>query len=179
MDPLPFGKFPEPIVRPFETFGVWTRDQEWKYYIAEYIEPLPPSEDLVVDFGSIDALGTLEKQKVEEVEMDNDEIAQLRVVPLDDITVLVKQPVRVIRHKLKKRASRLTPMAPITPFNAGLDLTEMFVHEDTWPILDLENPTEYDTDVSRVMFFGWRIIGEETEKPEKPYTVIHFPSRGV
>lgn len=171
--------YPEPIVKPLEKFGVWTRDGKWKYYTAEFIEPIPPSEDLVVDFGSISAKGTLEKQKVEEVEMDLDEVAQLRVYPLDNITVLVKQPVRIIRYKLKKRAARVTPMAPITPYNAGLDQTEIFVHEDTWPIVDIENPTEYDNNTSKVMFFGWRIIGEDAEKPEKPYTVIHFPSRGV
>lgn len=163
-----------PVVKISENFGVLTTTGTWKYFTTVYVEPLPASNDLMYDAGSIAADGTSRSNSISITEMegsaktetDISEVAQLRFYPLDDIAIEIKQPAASSRFKTRNDSIRVDyNTAELDP---SLKSTEIYVYEDDTVVADIYNLTNYTLSKTRIQFYGWRIVGSQlSQKPDK------------
>jgi len=140
-----------------------------KYYTVERMETLPP---FIVDFGSLTAGKTKEKERIEDTEMPKTWLAQYRFKPLDDIEIKVYQPEGKGKYLIKKDEVMVSVNIFIREIDPCLHLTELFQWEDTRLLFTVTNPTKYDLPTSRVLFFGIRYKLKEIPKPPRFTTVF-------
>jgi len=164
----------EPIVSIGQNYSVFTSSGTWKHFVCVFAEPLPGSNDLVFDAGTIaadsvsraNAVDILAVEGSAKTETDISEVAQLRFFPIEDISIVLKQPAASGRFKTKTDSIRVDYKT--MELDPSLKSTEIYVYEDNVPVLDVYNLTNYDLTQSRIQFFGWRIVGSQlTQKPEK------------
>ena len=134
-------------------------DNKWNYKRILYYEPLPPSSDLIKDFGSISNGDTVENIKLDLLEMENDEFGQFRIKVLDDIKVKFSQPKASARFSTKDVVVKIDKFSYI--HDPTLKMSEFYVFEDKYPRVDVSNNSGVDLTVSRVIFYGYRYITEE------------------
>jgi hypothetical protein len=146
----------------------------WEYFKAIYIEPLPPSEDMIMDFGTITSGSTAEDTKIEMLEMKTDELGQFRFEPLDDIIVKVMQPQAATRNAIRNTVARVSMLS--CKRDPSLKHTEFFVFEGDTVYMAPTNNSDNDLAVSRVQFYGYRIVLEEL--PAKPEKMAYVPAVG-
>lgn len=155
----------EPVVNTDENVAVLITTGKWKYYKVDYIEALPPSPDLVVDIISesgettIAAGGQIKEQSVDVLEVEEDEMAQVRFFPLDDVYITVNQPHAKKRHWVKNKTLRIDKLTRI--YDPELKTTEIFSYEDDYPVFTVDNPGQYDIGKARIQFFGYKFIMTE------------------
>jgi len=163
-----------PVTKIGENYAVLTTSGVWRYYETIFIEPLPPSLDLIVDIGSIssssvsraNSITTVQMEGSAKVETDVSEVAQLRFYPMDDISITVKQPNAMGRFKTLNAEIRVDYNT--REIDPSLKSTELYVYEDDNMFFDVYNLTQYDMTKTRIQFFGWRIVGRLLkDKPEK------------
>lgn len=164
----------EPAVSIDQNYAVLTVGGVWKYYNTIYVEPLPPSLDLINDFGSISSSAVSRANQVTILEMegsakqetDVSEVAQLRFYPIDDVAITLKQPNAMGRFKTLSTEIRVDYNTAI--IDPALKSTEFYVYEDDTVYMDVYNLTQYTLSKTRVQFYGWRIVGRLLkDKPEK------------
>jgi hypothetical protein len=162
-----------PTVDMGQYFSVVTAQGTEKFYECVYIEPLPKSQDLQHDFGSISSGSTdssnkitiLEVEGSAKTETDLSELFQMRMEVIDDIALTIKEPAAQSRFKTRNDEIRIDAFTPP-------EQSEIYVFEDDTIYIDAYNPTQYTLTVTRVQFWGWRIIGRQLgTRPEK-YTRI-------
>lgn len=161
----------EPICKIEENLGILTTTG-WGYFKAIYIEPLPPSEDLILDFGAIANGGSVKDQEIDLLEMKTDELGQFRFEPLDNIKIKVAQPTGAARFTIKNKVVRVSQLSCAR--DPSLKHTEVFVFENNniW-FTEVVNDSGADLPASRVQFYGYRYMLEKlTSKPEKLTYVV-------
>jgi len=158
----------EPVVQPNENVEI-----NGKYYVVERIDPIPAID---VDFGALSA-GATAKSELDDIKVEDDEFAQYRFIPIDNIDVIeFKQPAGVGRWRTKAGTVGFLP--PVTeypePHVEGLQLTEFFQHKDR----SIEMTVKARTAVSRsrVRFYGYIFTIEQLE--EKPDVFLSIPVGG-
>jgi len=108
-----YGKEFEPVVEIDQNLAVLT-ESGWQYFVVGYIEPLPPSEDFIKDFGTLADNGTATDQEITLVEMKDNELGQFRFKPLDEINIKVAQPAAASRFSIKNKQVRVTQSVSYT-----------------------------------------------------------------
>ena len=146
-----------------------------KYFTAIYIEPLPPGEDMIHDFGAIANGSTLDDTEIEMLEMKSDELGQFRFEPLDNIKVKVMQPRAATRNAIKNTIARVSMLSCMR--DPSLKSTEFFVYQSDNVYMAPTNNSGEALTASRVQFYGYRFIlknwepatdiEKRTLKPEK------------
>jgi len=148
-------------------------------YRILYREGLPLSNTLTVNFGAIAAGATLASQSLQvPLELNDLQLGQFRMRVLEDIRLTIWQPRSVGRFQVKNVISNVTPFTEIN--DPCGHVTEIFVYEDEWPFVDVNNPTGYNLALARAQFYGFRYgldkIGEYTEESlagiAQPYTAV-------
>lgn len=118
----------------------------------------------LVQTGSIPSVS----EEIEELEMDKNELAQLRIVVLDDILVEVFQPATV--GKYNNTTGPLKVGKGETDLNYTFKdslLPEIYVFgKNTSPTLKVFNNTFRDTMNARVAFFGYKYPLRKINEPE-------------
>jgi len=148
---------------------------EKEYYRVIWIEQIPP---FVLDFGSISAGKKKEDVVIDFIKQSKNFLAQLRFAPLDDVLITVKQPgVGRVKYSMKEAAAVVKIGADIIEVDPCLHTTELFQWQDKPCLFDLENVTNYDTPMSRVLWIGIRYELEKIPKPPK-FTVVFTEARG-
>lgn len=173
-----YSKDFEPVVKMGENYSVITAQGAEKYFECVYVEGLPPSLDLIQDFGSITSGSTdsankvtiLEMEGSAKIETDLSEVFQLRLNIIDDIMVTIKEPAAQARWKTRNDEIRADYNT--LQYDPSLATTELFVYEDSTIYIDAYNPTQYTLSKSRVQFFGYRIVGKQLMKVPDKYTRI-------
>lgn len=174
----------EPVVKIFEKLLLIPQRQLFR---VEYIEPIPLG---VKDFGAVTAAsvvtpGVITDQKFDVLEMATNELLQLRFAPIDDVALRVSMPAATKRF-LTEKVVHTIPYE-IWGLDPKLQRTEIYVFEDSYPVLDVLNPTYYAQTTSRVVYTGYRMVlaflrkltPEEIDDPERireKYTVA--PTQG-
>lgn len=143
------------------------------FFKVLYVEPLvevPPK-----DHGSIAAETTLSNQEFTDLYMNDLELGQYRLVPLDDILVSVKQPRAITRFTNKNVTGRASQFSAPPTWSLRYNLAELFVFEDSNLFVDIENPTKYAQQRTRVQPIGFRYV-LETSTPVQQYVAL--PTEG-
>lgn len=138
-----------------------------RYVRILYVEPIPA---ITQDFGPIGAGATLALQKITNVDMPEDEVAQIRTKVLDDIQVEVYQKRAVGRFSTRNLLVRLTPSTGA--FGTGYNTSELFVYEDEAPWVQVTNPTALPVTRSRIVMEGFRYVVQTLSETPSKYTVI-------
>ena len=120
------------------------------FYKIAYIEPIPA---VFKDFGTVSASSSITNQEVTDLYMDDNQLAQYRVIPIDDIEVAINQPQAMARFTTKSYTSYVSKLTDPHSF------LEFFVFEDNnKPYFKITNPHDWDIAKSRVKFIGWKYI---------------------
>jgi hypothetical protein len=143
-----------PVAHVGERVVVYRTDNYYLYQVL-YREGLPASAPLIRDLGAVAGGATVTGVSLQaQIEMDSNELAQLRLFVLDDIEINLWQPRANGRFKVKNALARLGLMSKI--IDPDDHLSEFFVFEDEWAFADLVNPTGYARTVSRIGVYGFR-----------------------
>lgn len=158
-DLYPFKPGPiERIVLPDQIVGVWV-NKIYKFYRTVYIEGIPHSDPLEMDFGPLVAAATTGITQLTLLEMPDHEFGQFRGFVIDDIAASLWQGRSDGRHVLMNRNGRLT--RDTDRRDPCGHTTEFYVHENDFAFMDVLNPTAYDLTQTRVAFFGFRYVVED------------------
>lgn len=150
-----------------------------RYFEVIYVEGLPPSQDLIKDFGSLASGATSSANKIDAIAVegsakqstDISEIGQYRIHIMDDFMLTLKEP--AAQSRWKTRQSQIRADFNTIEYDPTLKSTEFYVYEDNVPYVDAYNPTNYTLSKTRAMFFGWRIIGVQlADKPDKYARIV-------
>ena len=148
----------EPIVLPGEIVGIWV-NKVYQFYQVLYIEGIPRSDPLEIDFGALAAGASSGVTQLTLLEMPDKEFGQFRVIVEDDISALLYQGRADQRHKLENRVATYTRFTQL--HDPCGHQGEFYVHEDNYAFMDVTNQTDYALTQSRVAFYGFRYVLEE------------------
>ena len=137
-------------------------DGKWNYKSVLYVEPLPPSDTLIKDFGAISNGDTKENVKLDILGMESNELGQFRIQVLDDIKVKFFQPRASARFVTKNVVVEIDKYSAI--FDPELKLSEFFVFGGRYPRVDIRNNSGEDLTKTRVVFKGYRYVTEAIEE---------------
>jgi hypothetical protein len=148
---------------------------EGKNFKCIGVDALP---EYIKDWGSLTAGTWSTDNEDENLELDTNELGQLRMMVLDDVKVRLKNPAPVT----KWRTAKTTFYLPQFPTTADEDwmkeylfrMSELFYFEDTTPRFDLYSAATVT--VARVLFTGWKYkLVPVTEKPAFSLLVNSWP----
>jgi hypothetical protein len=153
------------------------KQKKYFLYNVVYREGLPYSAPLMMNFGAIAAGATLAGQSLQNIlEMPDNQIGQFRMQVLDDVQVTLWEPRSNGRFQLKNN------IAQVSAYTALQDscghTTEFFVHEATWPFVDITNPRVAATVTARIAFYGFKYVVEQISEVDnlndisRPYTAV-------
>jgi len=168
----PYVQQLEPLVLPEQNIGLW-EGIEWKYFKVLRLLPLYPGE--VYNFGKLAAGASTDWVALKNLlEIGKNEVAQFRILPVDDVSISLRIPPAgaQIAHT-KNRIYNITRYS--VGMNPQLNLTEFFSYEDNYPHAQCTNPTAYEQNLNRIRLEGFRFQVEELEEePEKVVKVCLY-----
>jgi hypothetical protein len=166
----------EPIAQVDQNLYVFapSRPKIHGYYRVLFVEP---TLEIVHDFGALAAQGDTGDVEVTELYMDDDNCANYRIYPLDDVVVGAKQPKALQRWTTKEASGYLDQMHGQVAGKDHRHMTEVFVWEDEKLFFVVANPLYYPAKKSRVLFQGYRYSVEKLK--EKPRQYAFFPVEGA
>ena len=100
--------------------------------------------------------------------MPDGELAQYRLILLDDVEVLVKQPATKERFSTKVGPTKLTFKDQMLRPGSY----EIFVFEDRKVKFKVYNPTNEIQPTARIMFLGFRYKLEKLDKAPERWTAV-------
>lgn len=133
-----------------------------EYYLV-VAEPEPLAA-YIKDFGSISAGGKLEQQELNFLELEKGFLAQIRVLPIDDVNVYIRPTMQTVRGALKKAVFYIPKW--ITDNTEYHELAEIWQREDHSYYADIEDATGSGVSTSRVLFVGWLYKVKKIEEAE-------------
>ena len=162
----------EPIIQANEFLQTFPKK---KFYVVKAIYTLPL---LAVNLCDADHLNgditTTESAEVEidDVYLDDLELAQLRMVPVEDFFVSwVGKPKARPYMTTKNKTWQITALqddARLNPANEMLHLNEIFQFEDTEMWIKVTSHSAVISTTGRLAFFGYRFILEEVKEADIP-----------
>lgn len=156
-----------PIVRKGENLELIKSDTGAVvgYYTVNYIEQLP---EKIHDFNSIATEASDEDQEVNDLYMKDLQLAQYRIIPLEDVEITISQPKSKKRFATKSYVHKIT----IRTNQIAPHQTSLYVFEDEKIFFTVKNPTKYTTPMNRILYYGWRFCLTELTEPPPVYTTI-------
>lgn len=155
----------QPVVKIKQNLSIWTLGQ-WRHYRVEYIESMPPSPASEVDMvaqaaaTAIAANGTIAKRVVTILQVNDLELLQVRMDPIDNMEGIVweqsgqaKFNSRNIQSRVDRRTRSWDPTLATTQFWV------LGINRDM--NLEVRNPMGYAMPTARFIFWGHRFILEE------------------
>lgn len=146
--------------------------QNFVYFKVRWLEQLPLSRSLSVDFassGTINVNGgpngsnpfaaatTVQGISLQyPLQMDGLELGQFRVVLIDDLELAMYEPQNLPRFVNSVGRYKITKMAQTLRANQYNENTEFAVIQDQYPYVDVTNPQAYAKNQLRAGFYGFR-----------------------
>lgn len=165
----------EPRLKVGDYVAVFTQGA-MLYHQVLYREGIPRSSPTTINFGAVAANGTVAKALALAMQMDENQLLQARLTPLDDIEIVpweLQSQGRFALRNIQARVSLFTK-----EHDPDLETTEMFVMGSQRDLyLEIRNPTGYALGQSRVAFWGHRYILTNPSK-EKPPVVTYVMAEG-
>ena len=129
----------------------------WSYRRVTYLEGIPPFQFL--DFGALALATTSVITQALNLEVQNDEFAQYRWFPIDDVQVRLWLPQASGRYRLRNLMSVVDSMT--IERDPCLHLTEFFEWQYERPSFEAINGSDYALAQVRLVAFGYRYKSEE------------------
>jgi hypothetical protein len=148
-----------PVAKMGENLLVWSRGA-WQARVITYIEPLPASSPLVLDFGSVAASSTITSAIATSIRQDDGYLVELWMRPLDDIEIVLWLLQGQQKFRIKEVAARVSLLTGITdPYWH----TSRFavLDRDNDPYIEIRNPTAYALGSTLVAFWGNKYLVNE------------------
>jgi len=162
----------EPVVQPNEFIQTFPKG---KYYVVKAIYTLPLLAVNLCDSDHLDGnITTTESSEVQidDVYLDDNELAQLRMIPIEDFFVSwVGKPKARPYYTTKNKTWQVQALqddARLNPANEYLHLNEIFQFEDTEMWIKVTSNSATISTTGRLAFFGYRFILEEITKDKIP-----------
>ena len=142
-----------------ENLAVWALGR-WQYYNVDLIEPLPPSSQSIINNGAIAANAAIPASVGTELTtfaIDEHQLLQLRILPLDDIELVVwetqgqsKFTIRTLTARVSLMSALLDPSLATSEFNV--------LGRDRTAFIQAYNNRAYAIAQSRFLPFGYKYI---------------------
>jgi hypothetical protein len=162
----------EPVVQAGEFIQTFPKG---KYYVVKAIYTLPLLPVNLCDSDHLNAsITTTESAEVEidDVYLDDNELAQLRMVPVEDFYVSwVGKPKARPYYTTKNKTWQVPALqddARLNPANEYLHLNEIFQFEDTEMWIKVTSHSATISTTGRLAFFGYRFILQEVKEADIP-----------
>jgi len=157
-----------PIAKIKENLSIWTRGK-WEHFKIDYIEPIPRSSPTVVEMVTaaavtIAANGTIAKQAVAILQLNELEFLHLRWEPIDDMEGVLWELPSNARFATRSVHARVTPFTSIRDPNLA-STTFFILGKDRNMNLEVRNPNPVALPHARFVFFGYRYMLEEIPEP--------------
>ena len=154
-DPLISTTFPR-HTRIKQNLAVWSQ-QSWQYFNVDYIEGIMPSSPTVIDRGAAVANATIAAAEIALLDVDVNELMQIRWAPLDDVEGVLwltrsqaKGATRGVHSRTSKGLSAFDPLYETTEFN--------ILGRDRNAFIEVRNLGDYGLAQARFVFWGWKYI---------------------
>ena len=154
--------FMQPIVKIKENMSILSQGV-WVHYIAEYIEPMPPSPASIVEMVTFSGATTLAagaaiaKRIVTILQVNDLEFLHLRWAPLDNVEGTLWEQGGQARFNTRTVHARVAPMTrEWDPKYASTTFFILGQNRDCQ--LEVLNPMAYATPVARFLFWGTRYV---------------------
>lgn len=165
----------EPVLKPgFKVHILPDRQFGWYELPADQVPEILPRQ-IVNMAGFTNRLSVLAdsgqqspiRDEVDELDMPDLELAQLRAVVLDDILVKIFQPAAVGRYPNKAGPLQLSKgESDLNYQHKDSQLAEIYIFEDnTRPTIEVQNTGYRQTAFARIAFFGYRYPLRKLKSP--------------
>ena len=162
----------EPILQAGEFLQTFPKK---KFYVVKAIYSLPLLPVNLCDSDHLNTtITTAESAEVEidDVYLDDLELAQLRMVPIEDFFVSWMGKPKARPYMTTKNKTWQIPAlqddARLNPANEYLHLNEIFQFEDTEMWIKVTSHSATISTTGRLAFFGYRFILEEVKEADIP-----------
>ena len=152
----------QPIALMGQNVALHYLDQIY-YKRIRFLEAIPPFQG--VDVGAIAAQTVSARTQVTNLEVSDDEFAQFRWYPLDNVQVRLWLPQAQGKYTLRNLQIAVDPT--VVTRDPCLHLTEFFVWEQNEPFVECINYADYAVTMSRIVFMGFRFVVEDVEAEQK------------
>lgn len=170
----------QPVAKIKENLSIWSRGK-WAHFKIEYIEPIPRSSPTVVEMvtasgaTTIGIYGTIAKQVVTILQLNELEFLHLRWEPLDDMEGVLWHLASMAKFATRSVHARVTPFTALSDPN--LATTTFFIlGKDRDMNLEVRNPNPVALPQARFVFFGYRYMLEPLEAA--PAVTTYIPAEG-
>ena len=151
------------MFKPKADYGDVIYIEDYGEYYLVIAEPEPLGA-YVKDFGSISAGGKLQQQELDFLELEKGFLAQIRVLPIDDVNIYIRPTQQTMRGALKKVVFYIPKW--IADNEEYHELAEIWQREDHSYYADIEDATGSGVSTSRVLFVGWLYKVKKIEEAE-------------
>lgn len=169
-----------PVCRIGENIAAWT-EMKWKYYKVEFIEPIPRSQQYMVDalvtsgVTTLAANGILQAQLLTILQMHKDEMFHVRWEPIDDIEGELFELSAVSRNNMRGGQSRVDLFTKTyDPYLATTTFWVLGENKDAQ--IETRNPNPVAIFTARFAFWGYRYILAPTNGT--PTNATYLPAQG-
>ena len=170
-----------PVARIKDNLAIWTSGK-WEPYQIQFIEPIPRSSPLRVDFVDLSgavtvaANGTIARQLAQVLRLSRDEFLHLRWYPIDDMEGILWEQSSQGRYSARSVQARVNLwteewdpwLATTTFFILGMNRDANF---------EIRNPMGIAWPQARFVFFGYRYVLDELDK--MPAQATYLPAEGM
>ena len=170
-----------PIARMKDNLSIWTGGQ-WVPYRIEFIEPIPRSSPLRVDFvnlsGAVNiaANGTVARQLAAVLRLADQEFLHLRWYPIDDMEGILWQQSSQGRFSARSVQARVNLFT--NEYDPNLATTTFFiVGKDRDANFEVRNPMGVAWPQARFIFFGYRYVLKMLDSV--PAQTTYIPAEGM
>lgn len=174
-----------PVAKVKENLAIWVVNS-WTRYSVEFVEPIPRSGPYTVDLviaGNnnvpVAAGGTINASVLTLLQMNDDELLQIRWEPIDDVEGRLWQLGRLARFNSKGGQAAVSLLTKqYDPFLAS---TQFFIlGRDKDPQIGCFNPLGVAQPTARFIFFGYRYTLKENKSvPVHASPVTYIPATGM
>jgi len=152
----------QPLLKFKENYAIRYRGL-YRYYRADYIEGITPSSQSLVDMvqvagaTQIAANGTIAKQVVNTLQLNEGELLHLRWEPLDYVEGILWEPAGSSKFQTRNIQSRVDPMTKF--HDPWLCSTTFWILGNQLDAnIEVRNPIAVAVPHARFQFWGWRYL---------------------
>ncbi len=160
----------QPVFRPKDTVAILSRG-EYRYFIVDYQEGIPPSPASIVDFvplaglAVIAANATIQKQAVAALALNSLEFVHFRWEPIDFVEGILWQLGSTLRMTTRGITARVNRF--MRAWDPWCALTTFFILGDNLDVaIEVRNPLPVALPAARFQFWGDRSSLKELAIPD-------------